>query len=207
MRENKGVWSLMNGKILTVTIFSLCAAFPSEGSAAESLADWQTAEALSGCSSIPYGEQRRRCMDAMVDVHDPMKWNCQDVAGTKNYLEAAEAIEKQIKELDSKTPKEPDKIAELSSRQVKQKEFAAGAKRELELRLQTAQTTLAARNIVQKKFDEAISLANQESDPAIKAIAQKLVPRWKESVQKHVQAVIDVTKGVQICQDRLAGKY
>jgi chromosome segregation ATPase len=248
------------GKILTVTIFSLCAAFLSEPSWAESLADWQTAEALTGCSSIPYGAERRKCMDAMVDVHDEAQWTCQNVAGTKNYLEAAEAIEKKMKEIESETKglekkvedmkrdnkaledkkkevKEADKpaieaierqireknesiraietdisqrkesIRELSSRQVGQREFAAGAKRELELRIQEGQKTLAGRNTVQEQFKSAISRGEQESDAAIKAIAQKLVPRWKESTKKHEESVIAVTRGVTICQDKLAGKY
>ena len=105
---------------MTVTIVSVCLAFLTEPSSAESLADWQTAEALQFCSSTPYGDERRKCMDAMVDVHDEAQWTCQNVAGTKNYLQAAEAIERKIKEMESekstlenkkKDAKEADKPA------------------------------------------------------------------------------------------------
>jgi hypothetical protein len=232
MRLNQRLWILKNGKILTVTIFSLCAVFLNKVVSAESLDDFRNVASLDGCASIPYNDERRGCTDVMVDVNEWCKtgrWNSKEVAGTKNYLNAVDNLEKKIKELESdksilgsnlSSAYEADKpgiekqilytektIYDLSERQKEQKEYAAGAKRELELRLQAGEKCLALRTQVQKYFDTAISRAKGESDTEIKSIAEGLVAKWEKSTEEHQQIMRDVTTGVNNCKDRLAGKY
>ncbi len=232
MRQNQRPWILANGKILTVTIFSLCAAFMSEVASAESLDDFKNVANLDGCASIPYNDERRGCMDTMVDVQEwckTMRWNSEEVAGTKNYLDAADNLEKKIKELESdksalgsklSSAYEADKpgiekqirdteqtMSELSERQKAHREFAVGAKRELELRLQVGEKCLVVRTQVQKYFDAAISRAKAESDIDIKSIADGLVTKWQKSTEEHQKVMSDVTTGINKCKDRLAGKY
>lgn len=227
MRQNQRLWFL-----LTVTLFSLGTTFMSEVVLAESLDDFKNVVGLKGCVSIPYNDERRRCMDAGADKADwcvAAEWSCEKVAGTKSFLDSVEAIQKKInKEQEDKSLLEnrrsnaleaerpgieiqirdtEDSIAKLLERQKVQLEWAGGAKRELELRLQSGEKCLAARTQVQQYFDTAISRAKAESDPDIQSIVQQLVPQWIESTEEHKTAFTETTTGVNRCKERLDGKY
>lgn len=174
-----------------MTLFSLCGSILSAVASAESLDDFKNVDGLTGCASIPYAEERRRCTDTMVEVHDRCKleaWST-GIADPKVFLAAADSLEKAVKALQSEKSTLESKrsaandaeksnleqplstversITELSQRQTEQKELAGGARRELELRRAIGEKCLEVRTQVQKYFETAISRARGESDPLL----------------------------------------
>lgn len=232
MKSIKNRWSLEDVKKLFVLILFLCVTLPSEVVLAESLADFQNVVGLKGCASIPYNDERRRCMDFGADKYDwcvSAEWSCEKVAGTKSYLDSVAAIKKKIDRehedkgllenrysnaneaerpgLKKQISDTDENIAKLWVRHKEQLEWAEGAKRELELRLQAGAKCLDARTQVQQIFNTAITRAKGESDPAIQAITQQLIYEWTNSTSQHQTAFSETTTGYNRCKDRLDGKY
>ena len=194
------------------------------------LEDFRTADSVSGCASIPYSEERRRCTDKMYTVDENCKapnYSCKsnDITTPRYYLGHNTGIDRILEQMkatrdelknnryssDAGDTSALDERIDTINRDIdkyeKQKEsnlsFADGAKREILLRIKMGNECLALRNEVQGHFSDAISKARNESDAEIVPIAQRLMSKWGDSSREHQQAVLDTKNAVEICEKKL----
>jgi hypothetical protein len=169
-----------------VFLSSACAILCYQTSSAQSNLDMfkqaeQFASEGKGCESIPYDTLRRRCTDTTVSVIEYCKEgkrSCDEVKRASN---------------DPAVKGDPQAIREL----------AEGNRRELELRRGWNEKCRDSRGMIRDIFSDAVTQGRNESDPAIKPIAENLVRFWEAGQRAHQQARDDAQTSADKCRDRL----
>jgi TolA-binding protein len=195
----------------------------------QSLDDWKTAlsaaQSGKGCESIPYSSYREECIRKSEKVNELCKtesWSCDGLEtktlkeNIKNLSGHIERLKTEKERLDSQkssagSEDEKNQIGkqiEETEKQIyeKTKELDYMKKSletdisDIEIRLYKGRQCLDVRTDVQKAFAGAVSDANRESSPEIKAIANQLIDYWEKRAKEHEEAFNLTKQGIEKCE-------
>ena len=196
----------------------------------DSVQSFKEVEHKEGCASIPYSSLRGSCRSKQEGVDEWCKHERRSCAelGTRGPLEAIEGMSRKVESL--KSEKESlgsrkssatdegekrdleNKIAEIErqmyeivKRSENHKNRVDENKTNIKERVYRGERCRDHRREVQEVFKDATSRAKSESDPEIKAIAQKLLERWERTSVPHELEIESVKKTIEECRARFEG--
>lgn len=187
--------------------------FSSMGNA-QSLQEFKDADNEEGCKSIPYSSQRQNCSSYGSDVENWCKnqqRSCEQLnpEGLLRKIEQMTGKLKSLEEEKAKATTDNDKRAlqEESDRINKileeTKKKIDDDKYEMKKRLDVGEHCRDYRGKVQLEFLEATRKASNETDPAIKPIAESLIAKWKAGMEKHIPEFQKTSDDVEACKKLL----
>jgi hypothetical protein len=208
--------------VLGVTLVCLPVLPPA---AAGKLEDFQEALKYTlGCNTIPYPSLKENCRRTQ---DNEVKAYCDETScerlGTRGLVENITRLEENLKtlrqketELSSKSTRTEAEERELAAtkQQIDEQSRALDPmKRKLEDtkiqingRIEKGQRCREARVDVVEIFTDVIDDVEDESEEAIKPLAQKLLPILKNSMDEHTKEIVNVQQGINACQLKLEGR-
>ena len=219
------------GCCVAILLSTLFLARPTQS---QTLDDWKAAlsaaQSDKGCESIPYSNYREECKRKGEKVEEHCKtdkWSCQGLETRKlreNITGLTEKIERlksekdrlnsqkssattddEKKELGNKIEQNEKEIYERSKDLDFMKKSLETDLSDIDLRIYKGGQCLDARTDVQKSFENAVSDANRESNPEIRAIAKEIIDYWRRKRDEHEKAFQDTKQGIENCKKCKSG--
>jgi chromosome segregation ATPase len=177
-----------------------------------------------GCNTIPYALSKEKCRTTQDNEVKPYcdETSCERL-GTRGLLENITRLEDNLKTLRQKeaelsrksdrTPTEDQELADTKHKIDEQsraldplKTKLEDTKRQITGRIEKGQRCREARIDVVDIFTDVIDDVDDESEEAIKPLAQQLLEKLRRAMEEHTKEIVKVQEGIDACKLKLEGR-